>query len=828
MEQIVTLIVIVFVLVLGSAVFLNNKKKPANIVFGLLVLSIVGWTISNDLADNTRQFSQALFWVRGSFAFTSLFLGMLWLFSHAYTEKGRLNPRIAIPISISAVIMFILSFTPAIVRTVELKSWGANTINGNYFFIFLIYFLLTLTGATLRLISRYKKVRGQQRQQIQYLFFGFSLSILFGATTNLILPLITGSTELAKYGPFGMVFLLAFTSFAIIRHRLLDIRLLVLKSVAYSISFGLVIAGYVAFTFLVFQELQLAVDQTAVNVAIVFVLILTFNPFKAFIQKITDQLFFRGRYKFNDLLSELINIAKQNSRDINALTGNTIRTLLKEMRLEQAAFVLSGSPNMSAVKTIGYEAGKKSLWDKLQKLAENATGIILADELDDNSASKILLRDHGIEAVLPIKTKRATIGALVLGQKKSGDNYNREDISLLELFGPQAAIAVENAESFVERGRRIAELKSLNKMFRHIEHFPNLDILLEEIVEEAISVTGAEGGSLMLVNKDNKTLSIKTAKNLHPLIKLNTKIRIGKGIAGTVAKTQEPLIINGLHDPDFKPNIKRENIHSAISVPMVTEDKLIGVLNMNRTSRHAVFAEESLTIIRAFASQAAEAIVKADHYNQIENLSLMNDTQFREFTRALARTVDAKDPYTYGHSEAVTRFAVMIAEELNLDEQRKRSLEIAGRLHDLGKIGIPESILNKPGFLTDEEYAAVRKHPEIGATILKHAESLKDVRDMILYHHERYDGAGYPKGLKGEEIPLEARILTVADSFDTMMSRRPYRESLSRSEAIAELKKYSGSQFDPKLVKIFIEMLHKRGLKVVKHFTWRFSDEDVA
>lgn len=154
---------------------------------------------------------------------------------------------------------------------------------------------------------------------------------------------------------------------------------------------------------------------------------------------------------------------------------------------------------------------------------------------------------------------------------------------------------------------------------------------------------------------------------------------------------------------------------------------------------------------------------------------------------------------------------------MGLKQDEKHSIEIAGRLHDLGKIGVSEVILNKPGFLSKDEYESVKKHPKIGATILKYTDSLTDVRNLILFHHERFDGSGYPDGLKGEEIPLPARILTVADSFDTMMSKRPYRDSLTKTQGIAELIKCSGTQFDPKIVEIFLGILRSKKLNVNKH-----------
>jgi len=826
MQSILTGAVIVFYLVLGGAVFLNNRKKPVNIVFSLSVIAIVGWTVSNFMADRTRVFNDALFWVRASFAFAGAFSGVLLLFIYLLTAPAKKPPKnsFIIGIAAGALSIFAFSFTPALVKTVELKSWGANTINGPYFPIFLIYFVGNALAVGRKLIVRYRVSKGHQRQQIQYLFFGIAISFCFGATVDLFAPLATGSTDLAKYSPFGTAFLIFFTAAAIIRHRLLDIRLLVLKSLAYSISLGLLVAAYVSFTYLIFQSLRLAVSQTLVDIVTFSILIFTFNPIRLAIERRTDRLFFKNRYNFNELLGKLSGITKRHSRRINPLTNELLETLTEEMRVARAALVLAMNSQVARVRAVGFQRKPRRGWGPLMRAAIEAPETVSANDLDDDSDEKKVMEESGVDVIVPIRTESATIAALVMGEKRSGDPFSDEDLRLLEIIGPQIGLALENAASFIERGQRIAELKSINKMFRHIEHFLNLDKLLQEIVDEAIMVTRADGGSIMLTTDGGQFLTIKTARNLHPLISLNTTINIGEGIAGTVAETQAPLIINGLDDKKFHADLKREDIASAISVPMIVEDKLVGVLNINRKKDRTEFTEENLTIMSAFAAQAAEAIVKADHYREIEKLSLQNDTQFREFIKALSRTVDAKDPYTFGHSEVVTRFCLEIADELGLDEQETRSIEIGGRLHDMGKIGVSENILNKPGKLTEEEFASVRRHPEIAADILKDTESLKDIRELILYHHEHYDGTGYPAGLEGEDIPLGARILAVADAYDTMMSRRAYREPMPKEAAVEELKRCRGSQFDPRIIDIFLKVISRHRLKLVKNSIYRNGD----
>lgn len=177
--------------------------------------------------------------------------------------------------------------------------------------------------------------------------------------------------------------------------------------------------------------------------------------------------------------------------------------------------------------------------------------------------------------------------------------------------------------------------------------------------------------------------------------------------------------------------------------------------------------------------------------------------------RALTSAIDASDPYTRGHSERVTYYSVAMARTMRLSERRIQALEYAGFLHDMGKIGINHDILRKPGSLTEDEWQAMREHPAIGARIVSDLDFLKGAREVVLYHHERYDGKGYPEGLAGEQIPLEARITKVADAFDAMMSDRPYRAALGLDKAINELERGKGTEFDPAAVEAFVELVEK-------------------
>lgn len=192
-----------------------------------------------------------------------------------------------------------------------------------------------------------------------------------------------------------------------------------------------------------------------------------------------------------------------------------------------------------------------------------------------------------------------------------------------------------------------------------------------------------------------------------------------------------------------------------------------------------------------------------ESYNELQNL-------FVGLVRAMVNALDAKSPWTKGHSERVATYAEQIATRMNFNKEEIKSLQLSGMLHDIGKIGTYDYLLEKPSDLSDEEFSTVKKHPVQGAKIIEGIKQLSDIAPVIRYHHERIDGTGYPDGLKGNDIPIYARILHVADSFDSMTSDRPYRSAPGIEYAVSEFRKYSDVQFDSRIVNIFLEILNDK------------------
>jgi len=232
----------------------------------------------------------------------------------------------------------------------------------------------------------------------------------------------------------------------------------------------------------------------------------------------------------------------------------------------------------------------------------------------------------------------------------------------------------------------------------------------------------------------------------------------------------------------------------------MVRDKAIGVISIGSSKVGERYSSDDIELFGNFAAQAAVALENTQLYERLQETYL-------GAIGSLVAAIEARDPYTVGHSARVTQYAVAIAESMELPSESVEELRLAGLLHDLGKIGVPDSILNKAGRLSEEEYSAIKMHPALSMRIIEPLPHLGNIIPIIYHHHERYDGNGYMDGKAGEKIPLGARIIAVADSYEAMTSDRPYRKALSREEAMTELSRNAGSQFDPEVVRHFLALL---------------------
>ncbi|MFC1577233.1 HD domain-containing phosphohydrolase [Candidatus Omnitrophota bacterium] len=326
-----------------------------------------------------------------------------------------------------------------------------------------------------------------------------------------------------------------------------------------------------------------------------------------------------------------------------------------------------------------------------------------------------------------------------------------------------------------------SEVASIEKITENFAARFELDKTIKSVLSTTKNLLHADGCCVHLLDEKRGSFILKE-KDAPNCLSDKEHRELCRNLSNHVVLTRKPATFEGAC--------------SFLSVPISFGKNVVGVISIFN-KRPYRFNSDEKCLLMTFANQSAIIIGNEKLYRKL-HLSYLNTI------RALVSIIEAKDPYTRGHSEKVTSYAIRIARALKLKKGCRRILSYCGRLHDIGKIAVSDNILNKPGPLTNHEFVQVTKHPSKGAEILRHLEFLKDGVLAIKHHHERYDGKGYPDGLKGAKIPLLARILTIADSYDAMTSDRAYRKSLSREMSIEQLKSCSGKQFDPKMVDAFL------------------------
>jgi putative nucleotidyltransferase with HDIG domain len=283
----------------------------------------------------------------------------------------------------------------------------------------------------------------------------------------------------------------------------------------------------------------------------------------------------------------------------------------------------------------------------------------------------------------------------------------------------------------------------------------------------------------------------------------DAEIVVSQTILHTAVKQKSAIISSdALVDERFihSRSIVQLTVRSAMCTPLINRGKVLGIVYLDSTSEADLFKREDLALFSAISLKAGIAIDNARLYDDLRSL-------FYNTVETLVRTIQAKDQYTSGHSTRVSRYALLIAEKLDLTTKEKHQLYLASMLHDIGKIGVPDELLHRPGKLSEEEMERVRNHVQLGASMIEMLGEMHPIVPLIRHHHESWDGTGYPDGMKGEEIPLISRIISVADMYDAMTSDRPYRSRRTHADAVEEIKNTTGSKLDPRVAEAFLQVL---------------------
>jgi putative methionine-R-sulfoxide reductase with GAF domain len=349
-----------------------------------------------------------------------------------------------------------------------------------------------------------------------------------------------------------------------------------------------------------------------------------------------------------------------------------------------------------------------------------------------------------------------------------------------------------------ELSKTIKDLKLLCNIGNELVSIMNPEAVFKRIIYHLKHTFGYERVAILLFDETTNELIIRAAEKPYPVAVQRLRIRPGVGITGHVAMTGKPYLSNDVRK-EHRYLVFDKKTRSEVCVPLTISDIATGVINIESFKTNT-FDENDVNLLTVISQVAAIAIENSRLYESLEN-------SYLETIKALVSAVEAKDPYTKGHSQRVRRYAIQIARHLDLTMNEQKELNYAGYLHDIGKIGISDFLLTKPSSLTTHEYELMKEHPNIGYNMIRDINHLTRASYIIRSEHEKFDGSGYPNGLRKHDIPIGARIIAVADAYDAMTTYRPYRKALSKKEAIRRLQENAGSQFDPRIVKAFLRAI---------------------
>ncbi len=362
---------------------------------------------------------------------------------------------------------------------------------------------------------------------------------------------------------------------------------------------------------------------------------------------------------------------------------------------------------------------------------------------------------------------------------------------IASVLGKMALAEMEKRDLVQETLSKYKEITLLCDTVEKVSSCLDTKEVARLVIEEARRVIQLSSISILLFNDETGTLDV-IGQYGSQLVSVSANHKAG--IVGTVWTSGQAQIVNDVHS-DLRLMEDVDAVSALMCAPLKAKEKIVGVILVGNDLPVAYTAED-LKLFTTLTFLAASVIENAGLYEQLNHA-------FQATLCTLAETIEKRDPYTGNHTKRVVEYSLAIGKTLGLSAQDMIRLQMGAVLHDIGKIGVRDNVLLKDSRLTEEEFQQIKKHPVYGQEIVANIPGLKSAVDGVMQHHEKFDGTGYPRGLKGDQIDMTARIIAVADSFDAMTSNRPYRDGLSLDVAFEELKKYSGSQFDPAVVDAF-------------------------
>ena len=796
----------------------SNRTKLAR-SFSFYVIAMMIWSLGS--------FLMKLDIPPGTF-FWNVFLEVGYLsvpvlllrFSYVLTDEYDRKPIVRFGYFVS-IVFIILAFTGNLITNAWIDADGVYQYEFNKYVAYSWAAIgISYSAIALGIMVRKTITKEVPLRKVGLVIIGLSL-VVIGGTTNI-------SSEL---GRIGIDILLntvnaVLITFAIYRNKFLEINLVVKRGISVSVYNIVLFVVYAFFVILAYNIINVRFGIT--NLTMVFIIMspvfLLLEPIRLLLQKLTRHIFYRGMTDRQIVLNEFSALVNS-SLDLQLITKSLINAIHDAIGSKEVNILLKNNSKYnlrdSSDISKNLEHSYFNFNHPVVRWLKNGNSQLLINQIDNHvmfkglwDSEKEMISSMNTELVVPIRHMDDLVGMVVISGRADETPYSFEETQFLTTIVNNAAAIIENAKT-IELIQKQSITDELTKLFNH-RYFQ--DTANEWIKEEKYSKFG-----LAMIDIDQ----FKIYNDLYGHASGDVALKRIAELIQTVTSENEMLVRYGGEEfvvlyPDYTPDEVykraeriRETVESEFLLSKDIREFLTVTIGISNYDIDGDTLEELITKADKAVHQGKQSgrnktiIYKEDN----EKSQLESEVQekikdaFVSSIYALAATIDAKDHYTYGHSNNVAVLSEALAKRAGFEAKQIEIVRNAGLLHDIGKVGIPESVLSKPGFLSNEEYEIMQGHVVQSINIIKHIPNLIDTVPVVISHHERYDGKGYPRGIKGENIPILGRVICIADSFDAMTTDRPYRKGLSLEQAVYELRKNSGTQFDPNLVDIFIDLV---------------------